>query len=220
MRGDFLFSLLFHAVFFIIISFVKLNAPMRFVEVSLSADVSTVPQNQKKTVHSAEKKSLRKARLWTPGDGVPLPDVKISPEKKFDFSPPVAANEPQPDISGFEEKPEEAAPDRRIFTPDFGATGQGMQISGPVSTRSVMRRVYPEYPEGAQSAGISGQVLIKFWVAPSGIIEKTLVDETSGSDALDRSAENAVKKWLFAPLSANEEQLEQWGRITVKFELR
>ncbi|PIX15457.1 MAG: hypothetical protein COZ72_03355, partial [Elusimicrobia bacterium CG_4_8_14_3_um_filter_50_9] len=101
-----------------------------------------------------------------------------------------------------------------------GKEGQSFQISGPISKRAVLRRVYPEYPRSAQMAGVSGETTVKFWVSADGIIERVIIEKTSGSEDLDRAALDTVKKWLFAPLGAGEEQIDQWGILNVRFELK
>lgn len=217
---DLVVSVILHIVFLILIPFIKFKPPMRFVEVSLIAQISILPQDLR-NIQARKKKASRTVKTWTPGEGEPLPEVKISPERDFSLSAPQLRDESKPQISEDEMAPRIRVPDPKKFTPAFGKSeGRSFQISGPVSRRDIMRKPYPEYPMEAKQRGISGEVTIKFWVLPDGIIEKMMVEKTSGSEILDKAAQAAIKKWLFAPIGAGEEKISQWGLLKIKFELR
>jgi len=217
---DLAVSAVLHIVFLTLIPFIKFKPPMRFVEVSLVAQTSVLPQDLK-NIQARKKKASGTIKTWTPGEGEPLPEVKISPERVFSLSAPQLRDENKPQISEDEMAPRIQVPDPKKFTPSFGKSdGRSFQISGPISRRHVIRRLYPEYPMEAKQRGISGEVTIKFWVLPDGIIEKMIVEKTSGSEILDKAAQDAIKKWLFAPLGREGERINQWGLLKVKFELR
>jgi protein TonB len=212
-------SIAIHIAVLLILPLLKFNPPMRFVEVSLIAQTSAIPQDLKKVMRKKSQKK-RKVKTWTPGAGEPVPQAEISPEKDFSVSSPEINDDRQPQISDIEEEPPVEIPQPEKIIPSFGKSeGESFQISGPISSRHVLRRIYPEYPKSAQMMGISGEVVIKFWVSPDGIIEKTVVEKTSGSSVLDGAAQEAIKKWLFAPLGKGEDSIIQWGMLTVKFQL-
>jgi len=218
--GDLAVSLGIHIVVLAVIPYIKFRPPMRFVEVSLMAQTSVLPQDLKR-VRPRKMKSARRVKAWTPGEGEPLPDAKISPEKDFSLSAPQIQDESNPNISEEKMPPQIKIPEPEKFVPAFGKSeGRSFQISGPISARQVIRRIYPEYPRPARVSGISGEVTVKFWVSPDGIIEKMLVEKTSGSEILDKAAQDAIKKWLFAPLGSTGEKINQWGLLRVKFELK
>ncbi|MBU4134187.1 energy transducer TonB, partial [bacterium] len=208
---DVFYSIFLHAALLLALPYLNINRPMRFMEVSLSAEISTVPQNLK-AVRTFDKKNERKVRTWTPGAGEPIPATDISPEREFNLPSPEVKDDIKPEISAFDENPDIETPPPDKIIPSFtGDTGKSFQISGPISNRSVLRRIYPEYPRSAQIGGVSGETTVKFWVSPDGIIERVVIEKTSGSDELDRAAVDAVKKWLFAPMSGDEAQIDQWG---------
>ncbi len=225
MNKDFFFkdvsaSLVFHIAFLLLIPLIKFSPPLKFVEVSLIAQTSTIPQNLRRITRK-QKAKRKRVRVWTPGEGEPLPAAKISPQKEYEVQNPEITDENKPQISDVRQNLPIETPQPEKIVPSFGkATGKSFEISGPVSSRSVLRKVYPKYPKAAQLMGISGDVVIKFWVSPDGIIEKTVVEKTSGSDILDAAALGAIKKWLFAPIPANENHITQWGLLTVRFELK
>lgn len=95
-----------------------------------------------------------------------------------------------------------------------------MVISGPVSRRKVLNRVYPEYPAWAEEKGIEGEVHLKFWVRPDGKVESVEIEKTSGYPDFDSRALRAVNQYRFSSLSSQEEQKTQWGTIVIKYTLR
>ena len=218
--GDLAVSVGIHLVLLTVIPYIKFRPPMRFVEVSLMAQTSVLPQDLK-AVRPRKMESSRRVKAWTPGEGEPLPEAKISPEKDFSLSAPQIRDESKPHISEEKMPPLIKVPDPEKFIPAFGKSeGRSFQISGPISSRQVIRKIYPEYPHPARVSGISGEVTVKFWVLPDGIIEKMMLEKTSGSEILDKAAQDAIKKWLFAPLGPAEEKINQWGLLKVQFELK
>ena len=57
----------------------------------------------------------------------------------------------------------------------------------------------PDYPFAARRKGIEGHVVIEIDVYPDGHVDGARVVETSGSDALDDAAMNAIRKWKYEP---------------------
>jgi TonB family protein len=89
----------------------------------------------------------------------------------------------------------------RLF--QVAALGLLATVAMPVQAaddRAVKTRVAPVYPEIAKRMRISGTVRVEATVDPDGkvIDVKTL----SGSRALSPAAEDAVRKWRFAPGAA------------------
>jgi len=219
LKLDFALSFAFHLILLLLLPHLKFAPPMRFVEVSLVAETSVLPKNFKRAYRKKQepKKSFK---VWSPGEGEPLPQAKISPEKSFSFFAPSVENDLKPEISKVFKEPEIPLPEPEKYTPSFKESQdkESFQISGPVSARKILRKVYPEYPQQAKFGGISGEVSIKFWVSSEGIIEKAEIEKTSGSDILDKAALDAIKRWLFAPLEG--EKITQWGILNIRFELK
>ena len=63
--------------------------------------------------------------------------------------------------------------------------------------RKVVNRVIPTYPEIARSMRIQGTVKIEVVVDPKGAVKSTKV--LGGHPALAQAAENAIRKWKWAP---------------------
>ncbi|HVY21934.1 MAG TPA: energy transducer TonB [Steroidobacteraceae bacterium] len=119
---------------------------------------------------------------------LPKPDLNIEP----DIIPPA-----QPDISG-------------IHTGDV--TGQ--HVVPPVPRVTLLHRVDPHYPAGAQRAGEQGTVLLQVLIDAGGRVRNVNVIQSSGFSELDAAALEAVKQWHFAPLAA-----DAMVRVPIKFEL-
>jgi TonB family protein len=66
--------------------------------------------------------------------------------------------------------------------------------------RAVKSRVAPSYPEIAKRMRISGVVTVQATVDPDGKV--TDAKAVSGNRALSPAAEDAVRKWRFAPADA------------------
>lgn len=96
--------------------------------------------------------------------------------------------------------------------------GANISIAGPISKRSILSKVLPQYPEWALERGISGIVIIRIWVMPDGGVKETMaIEQSSGYPELDQLVVNALKRWKFAPLDKSVVQEVQWGVITFRF---
>ncbi len=151
------------------------------------------------------------------------------PSEDSDIGIPIQTKNPSmPDITEdreikkLEEEFEKIVPGRREKKGVSEETGEesNMVISGPVTKRKLIRKIYPKYPVWAEEKGVEGEVELKFWVSPEGMVSSVALAKTSGYPDLDSRAMEALKKYLFSPLGKNEEQKSQWGTITIKYTLR
>ncbi len=96
---------------------------------------------------------------------------------------------------------------------------KAVEISGPLAKRKVLSSYLPAYPEWAKAQGVEADVVLRFFVGPDGsVLGKMSVERTSGYPKLDKLCEEAIKKWVFAPLPGSEEA--QWGFVTFRFRLK
>jgi TonB family protein len=77
----------------------------------------------------------------------------------------------------------------------------------------------PEYPHSARSAGKEGRVLLRVLVDAQGKTKTVEVNLGSGSDALDRAAVDAIRRWRFSPARHGDQPVESWVRIPIDFRL-
>ncbi len=93
-----------------------------------------------------------------------------------------------------------------------------VKITGPLSSRKVVKSYVPEYPSWARSQNVEADVAIRFTVSPSGEVSgNPVIERTSGHTELDRISIEALKLWRFSPLSGAGS--DQWGVITFRFRL-
>lgn len=72
-------------------------------------------------------------------------------------------------------------------------------------TRRVVRRVDPIYPAMARRMNLSGTVKVFAVVAPDGSVKS--VQPVGGSPLLVESAQSAIRRWKYAPASAESKEL-------------
>jgi TonB family protein len=65
-------------------------------------------------------------------------------------------------------------------------------------TRTIVKRVDPEYPDSLRERGVEGDVLVRIWVAPEGTVMGTQI-RSSPNDELSAAAMSAVRQWVFSP---------------------
>ncbi len=93
-----------------------------------------------------------------------------------------------------------------------------VKITGPLSSRKVIKSFVPEYPAWARAQNIEADVAIRFNVSSSGDVSgNPVIERTSGYTELDRGALEALKRWKFSPLAGADQ--DQWGVITFRFRL-
>lgn len=74
-----------------------------------------------------------------------------------------------------------------------------------------------DYPAGARSNHVQGQLLIQACISKTGDVEELF--PISGDDLLMKSAINAVKKWKYKPYIFQGQPVELETLITVAFTL-
>jgi len=77
----------------------------------------------------------------------------------------------------------------------------------------------PEYPESARAEGREGRVLLRVLVDDQGRTKSVEINASSGNDALDRAAIEAIKRWRFQPARHADKPVESWLRIPIEFRL-
>ena len=77
----------------------------------------------------------------------------------------------------------------------------------------------PEYPAPARREGKEGRVLLRVLVDEQGKSKSVEIDDSSGSEALDRAAAEAIKRWRFSPARYGAKSVESWVKIPIDFRL-
>lgn len=100
--------------------------------------------------------------------------------------------------------------------------GNGSSSSGNGSALTQARyrdTPRPDYPESARRDGHEGRVLLRVLVDDQGRSKQVEINSSSGSDALDRAAAEAIRRWRFHPARYGDQPVESWLRIPIEFRL-
>jgi TonB family protein len=85
-----------------------------------------------------------------------------------------------------------------------GVMAQNQQ-SVTESSRKLLRKVDPVYPEMARKMNLAGTVRVFAIVGPDGNVKS--VEPVGGSPVLVQAAQEAVTRWKFAPASSESKEL-------------
>lgn len=107
-------------------------------------------------------------------------------------------------------------------TATVGATGS--QISVPPRTVSIrevqyLRAPSPIYPRAAERRGESGEVLLRVLIGTDGQPAQVIVTRSSGYEALDRAAIQAMRAAQFKPYLDNGVAQTVWVQTPIAFHL-
>lgn len=98
--------------------------------------------------------------------------------------------------------------------------GSGSGGTGETAGPQILSAPAPVYPESARRSGISGTVLVGLAINEAGTVSDAWVESSSGNDALDRAAVQAVLSWQFIPARQNGLPVPVHTRVPVIFGLR
>ena len=77
----------------------------------------------------------------------------------------------------------------------------------------------PAYPMELACAGVGGEVLLNLTIGADGKPSAVRLVNTSGNKALDQSAMDGVKAWLFKPATRNGQPYAQAIQVPVNFKV-
>ncbi len=84
-----------------------------------------------------------------------------------------------------------------------------------------VRTANPVYPTAARSLGREGSIMINLLISETGdVIQTAVIGGAKGSLGFDKAAENAVRKWKFAPASKDGVPVRVWKPVTIAFKLQ
>ena len=78
----------------------------------------------------------------------------------------------------------------------------------------------PAYPMLSRRLREEGQVMLRVRVSPDGQPNRIELRTSSGSDRLDRAAEEAVSRWRFVPARQGDTAVEAWVLVPIVFKLK
>jgi protein TonB len=95
---------------------------------------------------------------------------------------------------------------------------QPIRVGGNIKTPSKVKHVAPVYPPIAQSARVSGMVIIEATIGADGRVKDAKV--LKSIPLLDQAALDAVKQWVFTPTLLNGVPVPVIMTVTVNFTLQ
>jgi protein TonB len=153
----------------------------------------------------------------------------------------VKKTEPEPDAMRVpEEAPQEKPIEKPIEQPKALATAADSPFKGDGSSAEpgkdattfysrsgavteakpdYLKNPAPAYPSEARRNGWQGLVVLRVGVGADGRAMQIEVEQSSGFDILDESAQKTVKKWRFRPAKIGAMAVESQVRVPIRFEL-
>ena len=89
-----------------------------------------------------------------------------------------------------------------------------------VNGRDVQQALAREYPPILRDAGIEGTINVRFFIDTDGVVQRVLVAQSSGHEALDSAALRVARVFRFTPALNGDEVVPVWIAIPITFELR
>ena len=93
-----------------------------------------------------------------------------------------------------------------------------VRVGGNIAPPKKTRDVKPSYPQIAQSARVSGVVIIEATIGPNGKVQNARV--LRSIPLLDQAALDAVKQWEYTPTLLNGVPVPVIMTVTVNFTLQ
>ncbi len=92
---------------------------------------------------------------------------------------------------------------------------ENIAIQGPIARRELT--YLPPIPN--VKATIETEFEMKFWVRPNGTVDRVIPVKRAGDVELERVAANYLRQWRFKAIPENEQQVDEWGTVVIKFKL-
>ncbi|MCX5877136.1 MAG: energy transducer TonB [Deltaproteobacteria bacterium] len=105
-------------------------------------------------------------------------------------------------------------------TNPIAGTGEGSAIGEVLARPLYQANPPPPYPRLARKLGQEGVVLLEVLVSVTGLVDDLRIVVSSGHEALDAAALNAVRSWRFSAGQRNSQLVVMRVRVPVRFSLR
>ena len=107
---------------------------------------------------------------------------------------------------------EVATADRPMFTP--------MTVRPALTNMAEVQQALTDaYPALLRDAGIGGAPVMWLYIGTDGTVERTLVQESSGHEALDEAAATVAEAMRFTPAQNRDELVPVWVQIPIRFQV-
>lgn len=102
---------------------------------------------------------------------------------------------------------------------DPNATATKAAESEPVFNANYLNNPAPYYPLSAKQKGIQGKVLLSVVVKTDGTAASVTISRSSGCNALDEAALNAVQQWKFIPAKSKGQLVQASVIVPIEFKI-
>ena len=124
-----------------------------------------------------------------------------------------------PSIPALPDAVPEATPSAQAPGVAVAAAAAPLMFEPPRFNAAYLANPPPLYPASARRRGIEGAVFIDARIGAGGEARELKLATSSGDDALDSAAMDAVRGWRFVPARRGEQAVEAWVRIPLVFRL-
>lgn len=192
--------------------------PLPMIDIALAAPASvpanpiTPPEPPKPIIKPAEKQTKPKP-VVKPKAKSEIKKKIVKPESKPTAMPPPAApalNQPAPVATV--PSPSVSTESKTPSTPiakDIPANANAAYLNNPK----------PNYPRTARQRHWEGRVVLQVFVTADGRCGELSVQRSSGHEALDEAAMDAVRQWRFVPGKHGDTAVASWVNVPIEFAL-
>ena len=154
------------------------------------------------------------------------PDVQIPPppeQMARPATPRVAAAEIDEDVTiaptTFESNPAESLAPPPPSTnpgdrPSFIPYTQAPELQNRAEVLTFLRRTYPAM---LRQVGIGGTVILWLYIDEAGLVQRTVLAESSGYEELDSAARQVAEKMVFSPAFNRDKKTAVWLSQSIDF---
>ncbi|MEQ9397883.1 MAG: TonB family protein [Longimicrobiales bacterium] len=86
--------------------------------------------------------------------------------------------------------------------------------------QEVIAAMEAEYPPLLRNAGIGGTVRVYFFIDAEGVVQRSLIDNGSGHEALDQAALRVAEVYRFSPALNRDRRVPVWVSFPITFQIR
>jgi protein TonB len=130
---------------------------------------------------------------------------------------PTALSEPAPEAASEPAAPADTAPPSVAMAEKSAEVP--VVVEPPRYGAAYLHNPPPIYPPVSRRLGEEGRVMLRVLVSADGTAQSVEIENSSGSDRLDRAASDAVKTWLFIPAKRDKQPISAQVIVPIQFSL-
>lgn len=156
----------------------------------------------------------------------PKPVAKQPPPKTVTESPTAlrTAEDSPPAVAEPSPAPPVTRPEAAVAPAAPAPAAAGAPTAAPITAArfdaAYLNNPAPAYPMVSRRMREEGQVMLRVLVSADGQPNRVELRTSSGSDRLDRAAQEAVSRWRFVPARQGERAIESWVLVPIVFKLK